>query len=172
MFLLGSLAALGINIMLNKKLDQRLRWDVFAVVTFLLSMYVVLKYEVPGTPDKFTLQPYLSPWYPALIALSLLFAALGRSFWKLLDNRFFRHVARVSFGLYLWHWLLLVIVERKLANDYWSNGANNIYAWLGMITFTYSVAWLIAGLSFRYFESPILRWNRRSIEKSLANRAL
>jgi peptidoglycan/LPS O-acetylase OafA/YrhL len=86
---------------------------------------------------------------------------VGKSFWKILDNRFFRHVARVSFGLYLWHWLFLIIVERKLPNDYWSNGSNNIYAWLGMIVFTYSVTWAVAGASFKYFESPILRWNRR-----------
>lgn len=160
MFLIGSIAALGICVVRKNKQDQKLKWDVISISAFLLASYLVLKYEIPGTPDSFTKQPYLAPWYPALIAISLFGAAVGSKFWKVLDNRFFSYVARISFGLYLWHWLLLVIVERKLPNDYWANGANNIYAWLGMVTFTYGASWLLAAISYRYFELPILRWNR------------
>lgn len=160
MFLLGSIAALGICVVRRSRQDQKLKWDMISVSAFLLASYLVLKYEIPGTPDDFTKQPYLAPWYPALIAISIFSAAVSSKFWKVLDNRFFSYVARISFGLYLWHWLLLVIVERKLPNDYWANGANNIYAWLGMITFTYGASWFLAALSYRYFELPILRWNR------------
>lgn len=172
MFILGSIAALGISVVRNKNLDKNIGWDLVSIFSTIAATYIVLKYEIPGTPDSFTLQPYLSPWYSALIALALLGAANGKFFWKVLDNRLFRHIARVSFGLYLWHWLLLIVVERKLPNDYWSNGANNIYAWLGMITFTYGVTWAIAGFSFKYFESPILAWNRRSIARKRAKEGL
>lgn len=165
MFLLGSVAALAINVVRAKGKDFKFYWDVISVFAVVAASYIVLKYEIPGTPDSFTKQPYLAPWYPALIALGLFAAAVGGRFHKLVDNRFFRHVARVSFGLYLWHWLLLIIVERKLGNDYWTNGANNIYAWLGMVVFTYAVTWAIAGFSFKYFETPILRWNRREIAR-------
>lgn len=165
MFLLGSVAALAICVIRSKELDQKVRWDIISIAASAAAIFIVLKYEVPGTPDSFTKQAYLSPWYPSLIALALFSGAVGKRFWKVLDNRFFRHVARVSFGLYLWHWLFLTIVERKLPNDYWSNGSNNIYAWLGMIVFTYGVTWAVAGASFKYFESPILRWNRRDIAR-------
>jgi ABC-type glycerol-3-phosphate transport system permease component/peptidoglycan/LPS O-acetylase OafA/YrhL len=165
MFLLGSVAALGICVVRSKNLEKKFFWDGLSFFAILAATFIVLRYEVPGTPNSFTKQAYLSPWYAALISIGLFAAAVGRSFWKLLDNRFFKHVARVSFGLYLWHWLFLIIVERKLPNDYWSNGSNNIYAWLGMIVFTYAVTWMVAGLSFKYFESPILRWNRRSISR-------
>lgn len=172
MFLLGSIAALAIAVVRQKGKDQKVFWDVISVLSLTAATYIVLRYEIPGTPDAFTQQPYLNPWYAGLIALTLFSAAVGRHFWRLLDNRLFRHVARVSFGLYLWHWLLLIVVERKAPNDYWSNGANNIYAWLGMIVFTYGVTWAIAGLSFKYFETPILRWNRRSIARRRENQAL
>jgi ABC-type glycerol-3-phosphate transport system permease component len=172
MFLLGSVAALAICVIRQRGTDQKIRWDILSVLSLLAATYIVLRYEIPGTPDSFTQQPYLNPWYAALIALTLFSAAVGRSFWKLLDNRFFQHVARVSFGLYLWHWLLLIVVERKAPNEYWSNGANNIYAWLGMIVFTYGLTWAIAGLSYKYFETPILRWNRRSIARRRENQAL
>ena len=165
MFLLGSVSALGICIVRARKYDQKIWWDVLSLASIVVATFIVLRFEIPGTPDSFTKQAYLSPWYPGLVALGLFGAAVGKKFWKALDNRFFRHVARVSFGLYLWHWLFLTIVERKLPNDYWSNGANNIYAWLGMIIFTYSVTWAVAGFSFKYFESPILRWNRRDLAR-------
>lgn len=165
MFLLGSIAALTISVVRSKNFQNKIVWDAVAIIAFFTSIYIVLRYEIPGTPNSFTLQPYLSPWYPALIALALFSASVGRIFWKVLDNRLFRHIARVSFGLYLWHWLLLIIVERKLPNGYWENGAKNIYAWLGMIVFTYGTTWAIAGLSFKYFETPILRWNRRDIAR-------
>ena len=165
MFLLGSCAALGICLVRKNGQDQKIHWDVLSIVSLLGALYIVLRFEVPGTPDKFTKQPYLTPWFPALIAISLFGSAVGARFWKILDNRVLSYIARISFGLYLWHWLLLIIVERKLPNGYWENGANNIYAWLGMITFTYGVTWIIASLSFRYFESPILRWNRRSLAR-------
>jgi len=172
MFLLGSIAALAICVVREKGKDQKIIWDVISIFSLIAATYIVLRYEIPGTPDAFTQQPYLNPWYASLIALTLFSAAVGRRFWKLLDNRLFQHVARVSFGLYLWHWLLLIVVERKAPNDYWSNGANNIYAWLGMIVFTYGVTWAIAGLSYKYFESPILRWNRRSIARRRENQAV
>lgn len=172
MFLLGSVAALAISVIRQRGKDQRIHWDVFSILALIAATYIVLRYEIPGTPDAFTRQPYLNPWFAALIALSMFSAAVSRHFWKLLDNRLFRHVARVSFGLYLWHWLLLIVVERKAPNEYWSNGANNIYAWLGMIVFTYSLTWAIAGLSYKYFETPILRWNRRSIARRRASQVL
>ena len=165
MFLLGSVAALAICVIRERGTDQKALWDILSILSLSAATYLVLRYEIPGTPDRFTRQPYLAPWYAALIALTLFSAAVGRHFWRLLDNRLFQHVARVSFGLYLWHWLMLIVVERKAPNEYWSNGANNIYAWLGMIVFTYSVTWAVAGLSYKYFETPILRWNRRSITR-------
>lgn len=172
MFLLGSVAALALCVVRQRGTDQRILWDVVSILSLLAATYLVLRYEIPGTPDKFTQQPYLAPWYSGLIALALFAAAAGRFFWRVLDNRLFQHVARVSFGLYLWHWLLLIVVERKAPNEYWSNGANNIYAWLGMIVFTYSVTWAVAGLSYKYFETPILRWNRRSIARRRERQAL
>jgi ABC-type glycerol-3-phosphate transport system permease component len=172
MFLLGSVAALAICVIRQQGLDQKIFWDVVSVFSLIAATYLVLRYEIPGTPDSFTKQPYLAPWYAALIAMTLFSAAVGRQFWRMLDNRFFQHVARVSFGLYLWHWLLLIVVERKAPNEYWSNGANNIYAWLGMIVFTYSLTWAVAGLSYKYFETPILRWNRASIARRRENQAL
>jgi ABC-type glycerol-3-phosphate transport system permease component/peptidoglycan/LPS O-acetylase OafA/YrhL len=165
MFLLGSIAALGICTVRSKGIDKKISWDYLSVIAIIAATFIVLRFEIPGTPDSFTKQAYLSPWYAGLIALGLFASGVSKYFWKVVDNRFFMHVARVSFGLYLWHWLFLIIVERKLPNDYWSNGANNIYAWLGMIVFTYSLTWAVAGLSYRYFESPILRWNRRDIAR-------
>ena len=172
MFLLGSVAALAICVVRSKGMEHWRRWDYLSITALIAATFIVLRFEIPGTPDSFTKQAYLSPWYPALIAIALFAAAVGRSFYKILDNRLFRHIARISFGLYLWHWLFLIIVERKLANDYWTNGANNIYAWLGMITFTYGVTWAVAGLSYKYFETPILRWNRRSLAKKAESTSL
>ena len=57
-------------------------------------------------------QPYFFPLLAGLVAVLLAALAysvvLGRAF----DNPFFRYTAKVSFGLYIWHYLVILWVGR------------------------------------------------------------
>ncbi len=107
-------------------------------------------------------QPYFFPLFPAINALLL--ASLCQSRWmgRLFDNPFCRYTARISFGLYLWH----SVVLESLRTLWWPGFAigqvSDLAFWGGISALVLVVAYAIASLSWFFFEKPILdrahRW--------------
>jgi ABC-type glycerol-3-phosphate transport system permease component/peptidoglycan/LPS O-acetylase OafA/YrhL len=140
-------------------------WDTIAVAALVAALALVCLREVPGVPDTFTKQPYNAPFYSLLIGLALAATACGNRVWRLFDNRLFNHIAKISFGLYLWHWFLITLMQATIATDFTVNGLPDLYRWLGLVVFTYSIAWVIAVISWKYLESPILNYNQARIAR-------
>lgn len=81
---------------------------------------------------------------------------------RLLDARVLRWVGRRSYGLYLWHWPVYVLLSSALPGWARSGGAG----WaLGGIAFAITVA--VAALSYRFIEQPILRTGFRNSMEAL-----
>lgn len=162
-FLIGSAAALLICIESKNHYLKGWAWDIMCVVAGISAFILVCIREIPGTPDDFTRQPYVSPFYAILIAIALAGAASSLYMHKILDNRFFRYVARISFGLYLWHLLIATFMQQTIAKDFYPGGVPDIFRWLDDVLLAYTLAWVVASLSYKYFEKPIIDYNRKRL---------
>lgn len=91
-------------------------------------------------------------------AAGLLFAALvasaQRFSWReVLRHRAVVHVGKISYGIYIWHELAMVLGDR-LAGNLFSEGISKE----GMrIVISLTVTYLISIVSYKYLESPFLR---------------
>jgi peptidoglycan/LPS O-acetylase OafA/YrhL len=171
-FMIGSAAAFLIVLQRKNHFMKAMYWDVICIVAGLSAFALVLIRENPGNPDDWTHQPYVSPFYAILIAIALASAASGVWMYKVLDNRLFRYIAKISFGLYLWHLFIATIMQNTIAKDFYPGGVGDTFRWLDDVLLAYGVAFIIASLSYRYCEKPILDWNHRQIQKRSAGRSI
>ena len=156
-FLLGSLAALFIAWRRVKSASASKAFDFIGVIAILGAILLVSKRLTPGVPDSFTQQPYVSPFYAILMAITLASVANGIYVWKILDNRLFRWIAKISFGIYLWHDFVITYFERKIFTDYAYYGIHSPTRWFGISITAVAISLIIAAISWRFIESPILK---------------
>ncbi|MDB5507230.1 MAG: acyltransferase [Devosia sp.] len=104
--------------------------------------------------------PYDFPIFTLGIATPL--AALPSSvvLGPLLDNRPIRYLATISFGIYVWHYLVI-----ELARILWFPGLSpyrmtDVAGYVVAAPAIIVVTMLIAHLSFRYLENPVIQWAR------------
>lgn len=164
-YLCGVAAAFLIVVARKKVILSPIKWDIIGALSLITAFVLVCTREVPGVPDTLTKQPYNAPIFSLLIGVGIASVALGGRLWKSFDNRLFVYIAKISFGLYLWHWFLITIIQADIATDFTVNGLPDLFRWLGLITFTYVIAWGIAVLSWRFIESPVLEYNQRRIAR-------
>ena len=159
MFSLGGLAA-GIRLKL-----AALRGPVFDVLALvaLLVMFGLLRLQTfaDGTESYgFLNVPYDYPWFHLAVGAALVLLPSTILVGRVLDNPVVRYIARISFGLYVWHYVVLELVRLTIAPDL--NG--------GLMTDPLRMAWVsglilalsfvVADLSYRFFERPIIDWAR------------
>lgn len=77
-------------------------------------------------------------------------------------------VGRRSYGLYLWHWPVLVLVAAALAPAVGPVPPGAVHPVVAVVTLVVTVA--AAALSFRYVERPVLRRGLRGAARDLARR--
>jgi len=164
-FMIGSAAAYIIAVERKNQFLKRWMWDVLCVISGVAAFILIQVRESPGNPDDWTHQPYVSPFYAILIAISLASAASSLFVYKLLDNRLFRYIAKLSFGLYLWHLFIGTIMQLTIAKDFYYGGVSDVWRWLDDVLLAYGAAFIIAALSYKYFERPILDWNSRKLRE-------
>jgi peptidoglycan/LPS O-acetylase OafA/YrhL len=102
-------------------------------------------------------QPYAFPFFAILVALMLYAAPFSVRAYKLLDNPFARLTARISFGLYIWHYPILELVRLLHNPDYKYFGIASLPEWFTISAFVLGTAYWIASLSYRHIEAPFLR---------------
>jgi peptidoglycan/LPS O-acetylase OafA/YrhL len=101
-------------------------------------------------------QPYRYPLFALCIALLLVTLPFSRLLGRGLDNRFFRYTAKVSFGLYIWHYLILELIRLLHNSEYRYAGIRDLPYLLIVSLVALGLAYLMAGLSYRHIESPFL----------------
>lgn len=156
-FLLGSLAALVIVHLKNKEVRASRFFDLGAIAAMFSAIALVIIRLNPGAPDSQTQQPYVSPYFALLMAATLVCLSRSKFMASLLDNRLFSWVAKLSFGIYLWHVVVIEFIARKFVANYVYGGVQDVGQWilLGGIVLGISVA--IAAASWKWLESPILK---------------
>lgn len=128
---IGAVLALSTSTPLNRKLPAPL---VNALLVVLVALFLLK-------------MPTYSPALQSLLAVAVgavLVAGGSSESAGWLGNRYFQYIGSRSYGIYLWHWPVLVIGERQG----WVTGTSS--ALLAVV-----VAALLADLSYRLYEQPI-----------------
>ena len=168
-FLLGASAALYIAHKKSKLTVASRKYDLLTVTGILLAFVLVQMRLTPGVQDPLTQQPYLSPIYAALVALALANVPFSKYTSNFLERRFFKRVATLSFGHYLWHYMIMQIWQNKMDETYYYYGTSNLGRWADSTLMIILLTWLFAEISWKFFEAPILRKSRDNIEKREKN---
>lgn len=169
-FVLGVLAA-GVTDRLSRLVRWQASgsWGADAVVSLALAGAVFLLWSLRKSPDfafSWPTQPYYFPLFPLLMALVLAFGPHTRLMGKVLDNPPFRFLATISFGLYIWHYLLLE-ASRLLWPDVQYFGVRDLGDWAVKIGAIYFAAGVLATASWYWFEKPLVTWSQKRNEKAV-----
>ena len=160
-FLCGSLAALIIIVLRARGTLKSLTFDLSAVLFATAAIWLVAIGVEPGAPNSFTKQPYLAPFFAILMAGVIVSASLSTQVYKLLDNKLFQWIAKISFSIYLWHMFLIVIIERKFFSKYLYYGLTDLSEWVMISSIVLIGSIILAATSWRFLESPILKSARK-----------
>jgi ABC-type glycerol-3-phosphate transport system permease component/peptidoglycan/LPS O-acetylase OafA/YrhL len=156
-YLIGVLAAGFIVDRQRRSREPSLAFDALALLAF-VGMLAILWFG-RGTPEyaaSFQAQPYRYPWFPLSIAIMLVSLPFSRHLGRLFDNAFLRFTARVSFGLYIWHFPILELIQMLHNENFRYAGIQNPLEFLWLSTLALGLAYSAASLSYRHIEAPFL----------------
>ena len=166
-YIFGVLAAAATIVIGNKLKEKSSSWifDFFAITTtiFLITILWTTRHQSPFVMS-FQSQPYYFPLFPFGIAILLCTLPYSKFMGDIFDNRFFKFTALLSFGLYIWHNVVLEFFKLFWIPVYHHGGMKNIVQWLGISTVALILAYCIAGLSWIFIEKPILAWAHIKVE--------
>jgi peptidoglycan/LPS O-acetylase OafA/YrhL len=134
-------------------------FDIVCIVG-LLGSFALLWFLRHAPEFSFSIQdqPYFFPFYALLIGITLIAAPHSMFAGKLLDNAFFRFTAKVSFGLYIWHYLIMFIATNTFFRSYQNYSMTSLGQWAGISLLVIAVSYAAAALSYRFIEKPVLDW--------------
>ena len=69
-------------------------------------------------------------------------------------------VARISFGVYVWHYFLMEVVRVLWEPDYIYAGMHSVSAWAWISAAVVASSIVIATASYYLLEAPVIRWAR------------
>lgn len=147
--------------------ERRWTFDVLAGGAFAATFTLIWLFRDPPEPlyrPNFQGQPYLFPVFAALVALVLVGLAHSRVLGRLVDNRFARYTATVSFGIYIWHYLVLHLFSRMTKGEFEYYGITDPWRHLALSLGVLAVTYAVASASWFWLERPALRsrWATRT----------
>jgi peptidoglycan/LPS O-acetylase OafA/YrhL len=166
-YILGVIAAGIIVKFRNLRLRSSWLFDGIALTAFVVMM--VFLWTQRYAPDfAFSLgnQPYFYPIFPLLIAVQLSTLPFSRILGRLFDNTFFRYTAKISFGLYIWHYLILELIRVTFNEKYTYFGISSLTEHLMISGVALALAFAAASLSYKYIEAPFLKPSARDAKTS------
>ncbi|OYX12398.1 MAG: hypothetical protein B7Z15_10020, partial [Rhizobiales bacterium 32-66-8] len=157
-FALGALAA-GVQV----KVAAMRHWafDVVGLLGVLGAGWVMVAH-IGGLNEGFGFLgvPYGYPWMPMAIGVALVALPSSVLAGRLLDNRVSRYVAEISFGMYIWHFLVIGLMARLLPPSFRTGEAGGWTIWLWSSAGAIAVSFVVATISFYALERPMVRWAR------------
>lgn len=137
--------------------------DVLAALSLLGALVYLFGVTRPFRPDASLVGlldlPYNGyPLLPLLLAVFLAFAPSSRYVGQILDGSPLRYLARISFGIYIYHVLVLTLLEHFVFGS--GVPAASVLQSYGLLAATLGVTIAAAHLSWYRLEQPIIRWAR------------
>ncbi len=165
-FTLGILAA-GVMVRIRLAGDATERWrkrglfDIVGAAALVLAGLLFWRLRHAGEFD-FSLQqqPYFFPTFALLFGIVLFSAPFSLRVGSWLDNRFFRFTAKISFGLYIWHYLFITLIEKYGIPDYRYFGIESVGRWLTISGCVVLVSFAAATVSYYVIEQPFIHWSK------------
>lgn len=157
-FAIGALAA-GVQVKLTAL--RHYTFDIIGLLAIAAAGWIMVAH-IGGLNEGFGLLgiPYGYPMMPLAIGVALVTLPSSRLAGKLLDNPVSRFIAEMSFGIYIWHFLVIGLLARLWppAFETWNEGGWTIWLWSSAAAIVLS--FVIAVASFYLLERPVMRWAR------------
>lgn len=108
--------------------------------------------------------PYQFPVFHLVIGLALATAPGSLVVGRLLDTPPIAWLARISFGIYVWHYVVLELVRLYVVPDMVQGGLRDPMVFLLASALVTAITIAIAALSWYWLERPAIDW-ARGLEK-------
>lgn len=158
-FAVGSLAA-GVQVLIQSR--RGIGMDVIGGLA-VLATALIMALNIGGLTEGFGWLgiPYAFPVMPLAVGIAL--ATLPSSIYlgRLLDNGLVHFVARISFGIYVWHFVVMWLIEKLVRGAFRTSGDDGWETWLQTSAAVLVITTIIATLSFYLLEQPAVRWARK-----------
>lgn len=164
MFAIGALAA-GVQVSVAR--HRNIAFDLVFLVALLITHALVLVAGMRGGGEFYgwLRVPYQFPIFHLAVGAALVAGPSSVLVGRLLDNPLVSWLARISFGIYVWHYVVLELVRLywvpEFTQDTMSDPIKFVMA-SGVIT---AITLVVAALSWRWLELPMINWARR-LERS------
>lgn len=158
-FAVGALAA-GVQVMIQNR--RGIGMDIVGGLS-VLATAVIMALSIGGLTEGFGWLgvPYAFPMMPLAVGLALATLPSSVFLGRVLDNGLARFIARISFGIYVWHFLVMWLTGRLLPDAFKTSGEAGWTTWLQTSALVMVVTGVIATLSFYLLEQPVVRWARK-----------
>lgn len=104
--------------------------------------------------------PYEFPTLHLLVGLALAAAPAGLLVGRVLDNPLVTWLARISFGIYVWHYLVLELVRHYWVPEMVYGTMSDPTKFVVASVVITVITLVIASLSWRWLEQPVINWAR------------
>ncbi|GLQ55450.1 acyltransferase family protein [Devosia nitrariae] len=160
MFAIGALAG-GAQVMLARY--RSWLFDLLAVAALAGIAMLLFQQAEERTNEAWGVfeVPYAYPVFQLLVGALLATAPSSMLGGRLLDNPPMRYVARISFGIYVWHMLILELVRVYWMPELDYGALRTPLAFASASVVVIATTFVVAALSFRYIEAPVTAWARR-----------
>ncbi|MDB5563184.1 MAG: acyltransferase, partial [Hyphomicrobiales bacterium] len=105
--------------------------------------------------------PYDFPFFQLGIVLALLALPHARYLPKITESPPVVYIAKISFGIYIWHFLILELMRQDFAPTYGYAGISDTGYWATLTLIALALAIIAGSLSWHFIESPALRWAKK-----------
>ena len=105
--------------------------------------------------------PYAFPGFHLGVAVALVAFPHARYLPALSEARPIRYLARISFGIYIWHFLIFELLRQCYAPDFGYAGIGDTTRWMELVALSLVLAIVAGSLSWYGIEAPGLAWARR-----------
>lgn len=167
----GVMVQLSRSVSFKEKLNKIYGFDI-AAAAILVAIVIFLWYMRNTRDFGFSLQnqPYYFPFLALLAAGLLVSLAHSKRMGRIIDNRFFRFTARISFGLYIWHYIILNLINVFWEHNYRYMGMRDLKSWLLVSTVMIVTAYLVASISYYFIEKPFLEKAHRKLSVNMVKK--
>ena len=159
MFATGALAA-GMQVSLAR--FRSLIFDLIAVAAMAGAGWIIWTNGLRGGGEFYgwLRVPYEFPTFHLLIGAALAAGPAGLLVGRILDNPLVAWLARISFGIYVWHYLVLELVRHYWVPEMVYGTMSDPTKFLVASAVITGITLVIASLSWRWLELPVINWAR------------
>ncbi|MBB4218068.1 hypothetical protein FHT79_005287 [Rhizobium sp. BK212] len=167
-FALGALAA-GLETMLPRR---RSSWfDAAALLALAIAGYRLVISPGGSAEGYGWLEiPYGFPVFPLAVGAALVSLSHSQLLGRLLDNAPVRYVAKISFGIYIWQEIILLLIQKHDPGSFGASSENVVAGWLQSCGLAAALILLVASLSYHLLEKPAIDFGNRLTARQ-SNRA-